>query len=92
LSGRKFNLIFSDGVHSAETLRTEYNFLNTNDLVAEAPFAMVWDDLYTVEMQSAFHDVTTKLRHKLGGGESAMFMLPGSYGFPRLTGVFSVGL
>jgi hypothetical protein len=89
LKPNKFNLIFSDGVHSGPAVTTELEFLTRNDLIATDRFAMVWDDLIGMEMQGAFLKNVRELalrypRHKYG-----LLKLHGTYGMQRPIGVFT---
>jgi hypothetical protein len=89
LKPNKFNLIFSDGVHSASALTTEMQFLLRHDLIDRNRFAMVWDDLFEITMQSAFLANALTLaaifpRHKFG-----VLKLHGTYGMQRPIGVFT---
>ena len=91
LRGRKFNLVFSDGVHSPNALRRELDFLLAHDLVADAkPFAMVWDDLLNAPMQEAFVDNANRLKQRFSAGRLNLYWMHGSYGNRRLNGVFWV--
>ena len=90
LAGRKFNLVFSDGVHSAAALRTELLFLLKYNLIDGERFAMFWDDLWGDDMQSAFLDCAKTLCSRFGRGDDAiaLFTLHGSYGYQRPMGLF----
>lgn len=91
LIGKKFNLIFSDGVHTAEALRAELRFLMKYDLIDKKRFVMFWDDLQSVAMQSAFLDNARVLSDAFGRDDDAisLFELHGSYGMKRVMGMFS---
>ena len=91
LSGCKFNLILSDGVHSGDALRSELGFLLQYQLIEPGrPFVMFWDDLWDIEMQSAFLESARALSSIFGVGDEgiSMFMLHGSYGLKRPMGMF----
>lgn len=90
LAGQKFNLVFSDGVHSAAALQAELQFLLKYDLIDGECFAMFWDDLWGDDMQSAFLDNAKTLCSRFGRGDDAiaLFTLHGSYGYPRPMGLF----
>lgn len=62
LRGRKFNLIFSDAFHSADALLIEWENVSRLRLLAEGPFAMVWDDLNSKEMREAFCNIATQIQ------------------------------
>ncbi len=91
LQGRQFNLIFSDGVHTADALRRELDFLLEYDLIVrEGRFAMLWDDLVDIHMQEAFVDNSRRLQRRFGR-ESwfGLYWIHGTYGSRRLNGIFS---
>ncbi len=91
LRGRQFNLIFSDGVHTARALRQELGFLLKEDLIVpEGPFAMIWDDLVDISMQTAFFENAQLLQRRFGP-ESwfGLHWIHGTYGNRRLNGIFS---
>jgi hypothetical protein len=91
LSGKSFNLIFSDGVHTAEALRKELYFLLKYKLIDQNRCVMFWDDLQSVAMQSAFLENARTLCKMFERDDSAisLFQLHGSYGMKRLMGMFS---
>jgi hypothetical protein len=91
LAGTRFNLIFSDGVHSAEALRTELDFLMKYQLIDRNRFVMFWDDLQSDAMQLAFVDNARTLCEMFGREDSAisLYQLHGSYGMKRPMGMFS---
>lgn len=91
LDGRKFNLIFSDGVHSAKALRSEFQFLLSHNLIDSTRCVMFWDDLHGIEMQSAFLDNARTLCKMFNKPDDAIsiFRLHGSYGMQRPMGMFS---
>jgi hypothetical protein len=94
LDGYRFNLIFSDGVHSGKALLSEFSFLVGHDLIdTSRPFVWFWDDLWDMDMQSAFFSNATKLCSLLDVGEEAIsiFVLHGSYGVKRPMGMFKSG-
>lgn len=89
LRGRKFNFIFSDGVHSSEALRAELQFLLAEGLIdTSGQFVMYWDDLVNIEMQTAFDDCAKRLRVEFGGGRHGLHWIHGTYGSKRLNGIF----
>ncbi len=63
LKGSKFNLIFSDGVHSGGTLMTEWERIRELELLDADEFVMVWDDLNAPDMQAAFDRVSAEMRN-----------------------------
>lgn len=88
LKPRKFNIVFSDGVHSAVALRRELDFLLKYDLIDRSRFAMIWDDLFGIEMQAAFLDNAKQLSAIFSGGSYGILKVQGSYGVPRPVGLF----
>jgi hypothetical protein len=91
LRGKAFNLIFSDGVHTAEALRAELRFLLKYKLIDSSRCVVVWDDLQSDAMQSAFLENARTLCKMFERDDSAisLFQLHGSYGMKRLMGMFS---
>jgi hypothetical protein len=91
LRGKKFNLIFSDGVHTPSALKSELQFLIKYDLVDPSRCVMLWDDLYDFDMQVAFLDNARTLCKMFNHGDEAisLYQLHGSYGPKRLMGMFS---
>lgn len=91
LAGQQFNLVFSDGVHTAEALRSELNFLAKYDLIDPSGFIMFWDDLNHPMMQAAFLENAKTLCRMFDRDDSAIaiYMLHGSYGPKRPMGIFS---
>jgi hypothetical protein len=62
LRGRKFNLVFSDAFHSPEALLMEWENISRLQLLAEGPFAMIWDDLSSKGMRDAFYQIAGALK------------------------------
>ena len=91
LDGKNFNLIFSDGVHSAEALRTELKFLLKYKLIDQNRCVMLWDDLHSLDMQSAFLDNARTLCKMFNRNDNAisLYRLHGTYGMKRPMGMFS---
>jgi hypothetical protein len=91
LDGKHFNLIFSDGVHSAEALRTEIKFLLKYKLIDQNRCVMFWDDLDSLDMQSAFLDNARTLCKMFNRNDNAisLYRLHGTYGNKRPIGIFS---
>lgn len=63
LAGNKFNVIFSDAFHSPEALLLEHQMIQKYELLDEAEFIWVWDDL-SGEMPLAFLRIWSDLRQK----------------------------
>jgi len=90
LDGKRFNFIFSDGVHSPRALLAEFDFLLAHDLIdTSGPFVMYWDDLVNLEMQTAFDWIANRLRDLCGGGWHGLHWIHGTYGAKRLNGLFA---
>jgi hypothetical protein len=62
LQGNKFNLVFSDALHSAEAILFEFEMLTKYSLLDDK-FVIVWDDLVG-EMETAFYDIIKKYNYK----------------------------
>lgn len=75
LSGKKFNLIFSDAFHSPDALMYEYNMLKKYELLDSEEFIIMWDDLGG-EMTKAFMEICNDLRSEFQLHKSACFILP----------------
>ncbi len=90
LAGKKFNMIFSDAIHSPAALRSELEFLLKYDLIDRQKFIMMWDDLWDDGMQSAFLENAKTLCGIFGRGDDAIALsyLHGSYGPRRPVGLF----
>jgi len=82
----KFNFVFSDGVHSGRAVLDEFDHLKACDLLdTSGRFAMYWDDLVNVEMQSAFE----RNARLLGEGRYSLHPIHGTYGERRMNGLFA---
>jgi hypothetical protein len=53
---QKFSLIFSDASHTPTAIRSEWKQITSRDLLDRNGFTMVWDDLNTQEMRTAFNE------------------------------------
>jgi len=60
LSGKKFNIIFSDAFHSPDALKFEFQMLMKYELIDEY-FFLVWDDLF-YGMKDAFLDINSIIK------------------------------
>lgn len=90
LKGRRFNLIFSDGVHTPHAVLDELDHLLSNDLIPESgPFVMYWDDLVNWQMQEAFDKNCKRLHERFPGAYHGLHWIHGTYGSRRLNGIFS---
>lgn len=66
LQGSRFNLMFSDALHSAEALRQEWKMITSLELLDSAEFVMLWDDLGDRQMRAAFHEIVEDMRARFG--------------------------
>jgi hypothetical protein len=80
LQGRKFNLIFSDAFHSADALLIEWENVSRLRLLAEGPFAMIWDDLNSREMREAFCSIATQIQRDRPSAVISLELLSGWVG------------
>ncbi len=67
LSGYKFNIIFSDALHSADALLYEWEMIKKYELLDADEFLMVWDDLGG-EMERAFDQIWADVAKTYGLG------------------------
>jgi hypothetical protein len=90
MKDRKFNFIFSDGVHSPRALRDELDHLfDANLLDLRSPrFVMYWDDMVDQPMQAAFVECAKRLQEQFNGGSYGLHWIHGTYGLKRLNGIF----
>lgn len=90
LKGKRFNFVFSDGVHSPNALIAEMDYLMQFDLIDRDEFVMFWDDMWNSGMQNAFYESASRLCQMFGCSEDhiALYNLHGSYGFARKMGIF----
>lgn len=64
LRGQKFNVIFSDALHSAEAILFEFNMFVKYELLADR-FIILWDDIVeSTGMRNAFIDIYKQYRNK----------------------------
>jgi hypothetical protein len=93
LGGHRFNMVFSDGVHTPQAIQSELQFLMKHDLLDRDRLVVLWDDLFSPDMQLAFlHNAQVLCRH-YERDESAisLYVMNGSYGPTRPMGMFAVG-
>jgi hypothetical protein len=62
MNGKKFNIVFSDALHTPEAILFEFEMLVKYDLLADK-FVIVWDDLVD-EMQKSFYQIIEKYDRK----------------------------
>ena len=90
LKERKFNFIFSDGVHSPRALMDEMEHLLAKDLIArDDRFIMYWDDLVNLDMQEAFIANCDRLGQLFPNSRRGLHWIHGTYGSRRLNGWFA---
>ena len=82
LQGQKFNLIFSDALHTPEALIYEWGKLQSLRLLNPAGFTMIWDDLYARGMRRAFDTICKDAYDTMGvrPTQCAFLHLPGWIG------------
>jgi len=87
----KFNLIYSDGVHTGDALTSELDFIMKYNLLDPNGCVILWDDLFEIEMQTAFLNNAKRLAGLYGKKEDSIsiFTMHGTYGFIRPVGMFS---
>lgn len=62
LSGKQFNIVFSDALHSPEAILFEFEMLVKYNLLSDK-FVIIWDDL-NGEMQKSFYEIIRKYDDK----------------------------
>jgi hypothetical protein len=62
LKGNKFNIVFSDALHTPEAILFEFEMLVKFELLADK-FIIVWDDLVG-KMEKSFYKIIRKYDHK----------------------------
>ncbi|KAA0593816.1 hypothetical protein J2848_005824 [Azospirillum lipoferum] len=73
LQGKKYNLIFSDAMHTAEAINFEMDMLIGLDLIDDREFIVVWDDLESPAMTEAFKQISGRLADTYNLPSSAIF-------------------
>lgn len=63
IAGAKYNIIFSDALHSPDALLYEYEMINKYGLLDEDEFILMWDDLHG-EMETAFMTIWSDLSRR----------------------------
>jgi len=94
LKGTKFNLIFSDAMHTPEAILYEWSMLKKLDLIDPNGFTMVWDDLNNQGMRRAFETICQDAcaRLNITPNQCAVIHVPGwvgRYEPPHGVGVIS---
>jgi hypothetical protein len=81
LSGKRFNLVFSDACHEPESLRTEMEYMLRHDVLDDQQLIMLWDDLGG-DMTKMFLRVTDQLNARFPDCKPyrSLFRIPGTYG------------
>lgn len=73
LAGQRFNLLFSDAVHSPDALRFEFEMLSKYDLIDGDAFVMLWDDLGGA-MTDAFWRIWRALKERHHLHDDCMYL------------------
>jgi hypothetical protein len=78
LSGNKYNIVFSDALHSPSAVLYEYDMINKYQLLDSEEFIMIWDDL-NGEMEKSFNVIWNDLRlkHNLKAANKIRILLNG---------------
>ena len=90
LEGNKFNLIFSDALHSSEAILFEFEMLVKYGLL-DKKFVIVWDDLVG-KMKTAFFRIIKKYHDRFGIRDSYLLNINGWIGeneTPHSVGIIS---
>ena len=88
LEGNKFNMVFSDALHSAEAILFEFEMLVKYQLLDDK-FVIVWDDLVG-KMKTSFYRIIRKYHAKYNIQESYLLNINGWIG--EHEGPHSVGI
>jgi len=78
LSGQKFNIVFSDALHTPEAIQFEFEQLVKYSLL-DKEFIIVWDDLEN-EMETAFYKIIRKYKKHFNIKEIYLLKLNGWIG------------
>ena len=80
LKGQKFNIIFSDALHTPEALKWEYEMITKYDLLAD-DFIFFWDDLNS-GLEFSFKHIADALKSsgRLNGGQVYLIKINGWLG------------
>ena len=78
IAGNKFNIIFSDALHTPDAIIFEFDQIIKNNLISDE-FIFVWDDLEG-EMKYAFFYIIKKYRKKLNVCQTYLFEINGWVG------------
>jgi hypothetical protein len=98
LAHEKYNVIFSDALHTGPAIKHEYSMMKKYDLFGRGPFVIIWDDLHFPGMREAYLEITDDLQHRLGAERTSrsLHLLYGwagrHEGFRHLIGVFRKGM
>ncbi|HEX4849987.1 MAG TPA: hypothetical protein VFV08_04225, partial [Puia sp.] len=90
LQERKFNIIFSDALHTPEAILFEFEMLVKYDLL-DKKFVIIWDDLVG-KMKRSFYKIIRKYNRTYGLKEIYLFNINGwigEYETPHTIGVIS---
>jgi hypothetical protein len=75
LEGNKFNMIFSDAVHSPEALIFEHDMLKKYNLIDDEEFVILWDDLGD-DMTKSFDIISNDLKKNYDLKKNNIMILP----------------
>ena len=94
LQGKKFNLLFSDAMHTPDALLYEWGKLQSLQLLDPEGFTMIWDDLQAKGMPGAFETICRDACRNMGmrSDQCALLHVPGWIGrheLPHRVGIIS---
>jgi hypothetical protein len=90
LRGNKYNIVFSDALHTPQAILFEFEMLVANNLLDER-FVIVWDDLVG-KMQKSFHKIIQKYHETFGIQDVYLLNVNGwvgQYEEPHSVGIIS---
>jgi hypothetical protein len=89
LTGRKFNMIFSDACHDAASINHEFDMIESNNLLDRHEFIGMWDDMGDPGMRAAFTErmLRWSSQGKLPHSNFHVLWCYGSYGRARVVGL-----
>jgi hypothetical protein len=66
LAREKYDLIFSDAMHTGAAIKHEYSMMKKYNLLGGNALTIIWDDLHFPGMREAFLDITNDLSTTFG--------------------------
>lgn len=75
LKGSKFNLVFSDALHTPHALLAEHEMLCRHNLLDDEELIMLWDDLGG-NLTPAFHEICRRLKERPQFARASSFIAP----------------